>query len=87
MQIYKPNTGSITLATGTFYADADGIIDVPDDSVTTAVWSQGFRHAKGRIAELDAQNEASAAIEKPLVKAQEAAKAVAVPETVKPAGK
>ena len=77
MRIYKPNTDSITLATGTFYADADGIIDIPDGSVTTAVWSQGFRHAKGRIAEIEAQNETPALSEKTVVKAPEAVKAIA----------
>jgi len=70
MQIYKQDTHQITLNGDTFTADADGIIDVPDNKITAAVWEAGFVHAKGRLAQL-ARQAAAAEAEPSLAKAGE----------------
>lgn len=54
MQIYNPNKTSITLSGISYAADENGIIGLPDDKVSSSVWTQGFVHAKGRLAELAA---------------------------------
>ncbi len=61
MKVYKHNALQITISTGTFVADENGIIDIPDNQVTSAVWSQGFVHAKGRLAQLERERTEAAA--------------------------
>lgn len=51
-QIYKPNATSVTVLGETYTADENGIIDIPDDKFSPAVFSQGFVSAIGRINQL-----------------------------------
>ena len=61
MEIYKPNTNQINVAGITYTADADGIIDLPDDKITSRIWQNGFVSAKGRRAQLEREQLASIA--------------------------
>jgi len=62
MQLYKANTNKLTLGGVEYVADDNGIIDVPDDKVSSSVWGWGFVSAKGRLAQLEREAAESVAV-------------------------
>lgn len=68
MQIYKEGESQININGETYLADENGVIDVPDQAVGTAVWGRGFVSAAGRLAELGrlVDQTPAPAIDKPL---------------------
>lgn len=77
MQVYQQGCDQITIGKTTYVADERGIITFPDSEVNSSVWSSGFVSAKGRIAELAAEQSA-----KPVI-----AEVIATPVETKPAAK
>lgn len=57
MQLYKDGCNTLTLGGVDYPADERGIIEVPDDKITSSVWTQGFVSAAGRLAQLAARAE------------------------------
>lgn len=55
MQLYKDGCNTLTLGGVDYPADERGIIEVPDDKITSSVWTQGFVSAAGRLAQLAAR--------------------------------
>lgn len=57
MQLYKHGCNTLTLGGIAYPADERGIIEVPDDKITSSVWTQGFVSAAGRLAQLTVRAE------------------------------
>ena len=46
---------SVTVLGIIYYADANGIIDIPDDEFSTSVYQKGWVSAKAKLAQLASQ--------------------------------
>lgn len=74
MKIYKANTTTITVLGVAYFADGNGVIDVPDNKVGSSIWGQGFVCADGYLAELGRlSNQASTSADQAVAKTIEAA--------------
>lgn len=59
MEIYKQATPSIVLSNQVFYADEDGIINVPDEMIDSSVWTNGFVSAASHRKAIDAAKQST----------------------------
>lgn len=60
MKIQHSTKNKIRLDGEDYFADSNGIIDVPDNKINSSIWTQGFVVAKNPIAEIEKQAQAAA---------------------------
>ena len=53
MKIHHATKHKIRLDSEDYFADNDGIIEIPDNKVNSSIWSQGFTVVNNRLTEIE----------------------------------